>query len=447
VKSYITLARPFTLLPPLFGIISGAVCAWGSAHNPDPSRAVTLSVILTVALGSLCASFLNAASNAINQIYDLEIDRINKPSRPLVTGELTIRQAWVFSWILYALAIVPTWWVVVYPYTTWPAKFFAPLSQHECFFIYIAGMLFTFIYSAPALGRTKKHPIGANLTIAIPRGCLLKVAGWTMVAHATVAEPWYIGAIFMLFLLGAASTKDFSDIEGDRAGGCRTLPIAFGVRKAAYMIAPSFVIPWLLMPLGAHLGILTGNRLALDILGVTLSIWGAYTVWLILELGPQGARRDDPRTRRDATVLIGLLFVVLTWGALMAGLRAGSAHNTFPTMSGHWIPPGLFEQSPWWTNLFENPTTVQFIHRWLAKLLVLGVLLMAWRARRTEAVLAAAMALVQLSLGIATILTGVDIPVATLHQAGAVLLLTFVIVVRHRATPSRASPLSAIVGA
>jgi cytochrome c oxidase assembly protein subunit 15 len=172
----------------------------------------------------------------------------------------------------------------------------------------------------------------------------------------------------------------------------------------------------------------------------------AYTVWLILELGPQGARRDEPRTRRDATLLIGLLFVVLAWGALMAGLRAGAAHNTFPTMSGHWIPPGLFDQSPGWINLFENPTTVQFIHRWLAKLLVLGVLLMAWRARRAEAVLAAAMALVQLSLGIATILTGVDIAVATLHQAGAVILLTFVIVVRHRATPSRASPVSAIVG-
>jgi 4-hydroxybenzoate polyprenyltransferase len=143
-------------------------------------------------------------------------------------------------------------------------------------------MLATFIYSAPALGRTKKHPIGANLTIAIPRGCLLKVAGWTMVAHATVAEPWYIGSIFMLFLLGAASTKDFSDIEGDRAGRCRTLPIAFGVRKAAYMIAPSFVFPWLLMPLGAHIGILTGNRIALDILGAVLSLWGVYTVWLIV---------------------------------------------------------------------------------------------------------------------------------------------------------------------
>jgi cytochrome c oxidase assembly protein subunit 15 len=172
----------------------------------------------------------------------------------------------------------------------------------------------------------------------------------------------------------------------------------------------------------------------------------AYTVWLILETGRPDAARDDPRTRRATTFLIGLLLVVLTWGALMAGLRAGTGHNTFPTMSGYWIPPDLFEQSPWWINLFENPTTVQFIHRWLAKLLVLAVLVMAWRARHPEAVYAAAMALVQLSLGIATILTGVNIAVATLHQAGAVLLLTLLIVVRHRAMPSRASPVSAMVG-
>ncbi|HXG57614.1 MAG TPA: UbiA family prenyltransferase [Thermoanaerobaculia bacterium] len=282
MKAYVQLARPFTLLPPLLGIVSGAICAWGSAHNPDPSRTLTASVVLTVALGSLCAAFLNAASNAINQIYDVEIDRINKPNRPLVTGALTMRQAWIFTWVMYALAIVPTWWVVVHPYTTWSAKFFAPLPAHECFFIYIAGMIFTFVYSAPALGRTKRLPLGANLTIAIPRGCLLKVAGWTMVASASVAEPWLIGAIFMLFLLGAASTKDFSDIEGDRAGGCRTLPIACGVRKAAWMIAPFFVLPWLVIPFGVASGILTGNPLALDALAAVLALWGIYTVWLIV---------------------------------------------------------------------------------------------------------------------------------------------------------------------
>ena len=171
----------------------------------------------------------------------------------------------------------------------------------------------------------------------------------------------------------------------------------------------------------------------------------AYTIWLALELGPQGARRDDPKTRRKATALIGFLLIVMTWGAFMAGLRAGTAHNTFPTMSGYWIPPGLFDLEPWWINFFENGTTIQFVHRWLAKLLVLGVLVLAWRAPRPETLLAGAMALVQLGLGIATILSGVGIAVATLHQAGAVLLLTALIVVRHRATPSRASPLSAMV--
>lgn len=176
----------------------------------------------------------------------------------------------------------------------------------------------------------------------------------------------------------------------------------------------------------------------------------AYTVWLVLELGPQTARRDDAGNdsgaARAATVLIAVLFVVLTWGALMAGLRAGTSHNTFPTMSGYWIPPGLFELSPWWLNPFENGTTIQFIHRWLAKLLVLGVLVLAWRVRRPETLAAAAMALLQLSLGIATILSGINIGLATAHQAGAVILLTTLIVVRHRLTPSRQRPVSAMVG-
>src|SRR5258707_2704193 len=173
----------------------------------------------------------------------------------------------------------------------------------------------------------------------------------------------------------------------------------------------------------------------------------AYTVWLILELGPQAARRDDAKTRRKATALIGFLLVVMTWGALMAGLPAGTSHNTFPTLSGYWIPPGLFDLRPWWINFFENGTTIQFVHRWLAKLLVPGVLALAWRPRPPETLAAAAMALLQLGLGIATILSGVNIALATAHQAGAVLLLTTLIIVRHRAAPSPAWPVSAKVGA
>jgi 4-hydroxybenzoate polyprenyltransferase len=290
LRLYTKLARPFTLLPPLLGIISGAVCAFGSIHNPDPARELTTSVLLTVALGSLCASFLNAASNAINQIYDLEIDRLNKPNRPLVTGALSVREAWGFTWLFYALALVPTWWVVVYPYTTWAEKGAAPLAFHETFFIYLAGLVFTFVYSAPELGRTKTKGMAANLTIAIPRGMLLKVAGWAMVAHVWFVEPWYIGAIFALFIIGAASTKDFADIDGDLAGGCKTLPIVYGVKKATWIIAPFFVLPWLLIPLGVRLPdpqspehpILTGNPTLLTILGIVLTLWGAYAAWVLM---------------------------------------------------------------------------------------------------------------------------------------------------------------------
>ena len=288
--TFLVFTRPFTLLPPLLGVISGALTAFGSAHNPDPERRVDLSLVATVALGSLCAALLNAASNGINQVYDLEIDRKNKPGRPLVSGALRLSEAWWFSVILYLLAIIPTWLVVVYPHRSFVAKLLAPLTQHECFFIYLCGLLLTLVYSVPQFGRTKRNGFWANVTIAVPRGCLLKVAGWSMVASVLNLEPWYIGTIFLLFLLGASTTKDFSDMEGDRAHGCLTLPIRYGVRKAAWMITPFFIFPWLLMPLGAYLTdplhpgqrILTGNPVTLTAVGALLTLWGAFTSYLVI---------------------------------------------------------------------------------------------------------------------------------------------------------------------
>ena len=189
-------------------------------------------------LGSLCAALLNAASNAINQYYDLENDRLNKPERPLVTGAISLQAGWWFAIAIYVAAVVPTWLVVPWPVTSSAARLSAPLSLHQCFLLFLAGMVFTFVYSAPAFGRTKADAFLANLTIAIPRGCLLKVAGWSMVASVARGALVHRRGVF-LFLLGASSTKDFSDMRGDEAAGCRTLPIRFGVERAARMIAPS----------------------------------------------------------------------------------------------------------------------------------------------------------------------------------------------------------------
>ncbi len=294
-RLYAGFTRPFTLLPPLLGVISGAITAWGSASNPDvlcgSPRRWSAGLVVNLALGSACAALLNAASNVVNQCCDLENDRVNKPSRPLVTGEIPLGAAVGFASALYALAVAPTWAIVGRPLETLAEKAGAPLRLHACFLLFVAGAAFTLVYSVPALGRTKANAFAANLTIAIPRGLLLKVAGWSMVASVSTLEPWYIGAIFFLFLLGASSTKDFSDMKGDEAAGCRTLPVRYGVAAAARIIAPFFVVPWLLMPLGAWTrlpwgggrAILTGNPWVLGALGCGLAAWGLYTVGLILK--------------------------------------------------------------------------------------------------------------------------------------------------------------------
>jgi 4-hydroxybenzoate polyprenyltransferase len=297
-RLYFTFTRPFTLLPPTFGVVSGALTAFGSAHDPDPERRFTLAVAATILLGSLCAGLLNAASNVINQYHDLEIDRRNKPGRPLPSGSITPRAGRRFAVALYLLAILPTWFVVVYPRVSFMERAAAPLREHECFFIYLLGMLLTFVYSDPAWGRTKRFGVWANLTIAVPRGCLLKVAGWSMVGSVLHLEPWYIGLVFLLFLLGATTSKDFSDMEGDAAHGCRTLPIVHGVERAARFIAPFFVLPWLLIPIGCRLPdpfgrgpILSGNPVLLTLLGLSLAAWGGWTARLIVR---------DPRSLAES---------------------------------------------------------------------------------------------------------------------------------------------------
>jgi 4-hydroxybenzoate polyprenyltransferase len=257
-------SRPFTLVAPALGFASGAATAYGAA----PREAWHSDLILYPLIGLTMAAVLNGASNALNQIYDLEIDRVNKPKRPLPSGRLSLRNAWAFTWVMYAVALLLAWLV-------------APGGRHECFWIVLIATIITVLYSVPP-ARTKRLGIWANVTIAIPRGVLLKVAGWSAVKTIMAAEPWFIGAIFGLFLLGASTTKDFADMEGDAKGGCKTLPIIYGVRRAAWMISPSFVVPFLMISIGAWTGILTGNFILLQALAATMTAYGLYVCYLML---------------------------------------------------------------------------------------------------------------------------------------------------------------------
>jgi chlorophyll/bacteriochlorophyll a synthase len=256
LRDYWKFSRPFTLLPPVVGIFSGALIGYGATQAPFDLRRVILAM--------LAAAVLNAGSNGLNQIYDLSSDHVNKPDRPLPAGRISRGEAWVFTAAAYlaALAMVAA-------------------VNRQTFAIYLAAALGTVAYSAPPL-RLKRHTIASNFTIALIRGELLKVAGWAAIATVLRSiEPWYIGLIYFVFLLGATTTKDFADIEGDRAAGVRTLPVRYGAAASASIISPSFVVPWLLMAAGVWLRILNGNAAAILVLSGVLLAWGAYVIVLI----------------------------------------------------------------------------------------------------------------------------------------------------------------------
>ena len=165
--------------------------------------------------------------------------------------------------------------------------------------------------------------------------------------------------------------------------------------------------------------------------GTALLILG-YTLWLLFGLGAE-AREDHHGARLRAPIwvagsILGLIFLQLLAGALVAGLEAGFGFNTWPLINGAFIPNGLGEASPWYLNPFENPLTVQFDHRMLGySVVAAGFAQLAWLALRRappqligSALTLALIASLQALLGVWTLLLVVPIPLGVAHQTGAV---------------------------
>jgi 4-hydroxybenzoate polyprenyltransferase len=294
---YWELARPFTLIAPALGMFTGSVIALGA----QPAIPLTPWIAAKVALGTLMAAVLNAASNTLNQVTDLEADQINKPGRPIPSGRVEPQEAIRLAGWLYIAAFV-----------------LASLVGPQCTLLAGTAAVLTVMYSAPPF-RLKAVPFLANAVIALPRGVLLKVAGWSCVRDFGRTEPWYIGLIFGLFLLGATTTKDFADIRGDRAAGYRTLPVLLGPGRAAWFTAPFLVLPFLLIPFGLHRGYLTGDPWVLYGLTALLTCWGAYVAYLMLRRPDDLARTENHPSWTHMYVMmfvaqIGFALAYVVWG-------------------------------------------------------------------------------------------------------------------------------------
>ncbi|WP_182419352.1 COX15/CtaA family protein [Bartonella sp. HY038] len=148
--------------------------------------------------------------------------------------------------------------------------------------------------------------------------------------------------------------------------------------------------------------------------------------------------KEKPASRSTQIFAGWMVFLVLFQiylGALVAGLHAGLAYNTWPLMDGRFIPDGLLSQNPLWKNLFENALTVQFVHRMFAYILLVAAIFHAFKvekllpgsAHARRAMILLLLIIAQAVFGIITLLTHVPIEWGLIHQGFALLVMCFAV--------------------
>ncbi|MCG8370628.1 MAG: COX15/CtaA family protein, partial [Proteobacteria bacterium] len=166
----------------------------------------------------------------------------------------------------------------------------------------------------------------------------------------------------------------------------------------------------------------------------------AYMFWVAMSLLYPRAYIGGKHDLYGRTLaLFVLICVTVLSGGFVAGLKAGKIYNTFPMMGDYWVPPGLMALEPFWRNFFDNLTTVQFDHRLLAIATLVLVALYRFSARnadlppRAGTAISALLytAVLQVVLGIATLLLAVPVSLGAAHQAVAMVLFTIALYLVH----------------
>ena len=219
LKYYMELIRAKNCLTASFGTIVGGLIASGFKFD----------LIYYILIASLIVFLICGFGNALNDIYDIEIDRINKPFRPLPSNKISLKNAKIFSWLLVAIGLLLS------------------MFNKVCFVIAIINALALYLYAK----KYKRNKIIGNLIVAYLTGSVFVFGG------ASVNN---IGITLILFLCAMFATwsreiiKDFEDIEGDLKEGVMSLPIKYG-KKSLYVAGIFLITAVVLSPLPYIMGI------------------------------------------------------------------------------------------------------------------------------------------------------------------------------------------------
>jgi geranylgeranylglycerol-phosphate geranylgeranyltransferase len=219
------LLRPLNFLLFLAGVALGALLAIGL-------EAFTGAALVRVLLAMASAALIGGAANAINDVYDLSIDRVNRPSRPLPSGLVTSRAARLLWAVLTGLGVLL-------------GSLVSPLHGG----VAVASAALLWAYSA----RLKKSPGWGNLAVAVVLGLAILYGG--LAVRTAPGAAWLGAAFAFLTTLAREMAKDIEDTAGDAAGGARTLPLRWGQRPTARLVLAVVLVTLFALPVPAFAGL------------------------------------------------------------------------------------------------------------------------------------------------------------------------------------------------
>ncbi len=240
MNAYLEILRPFNAMMAVITIILMAVISGQFTFN-----VFLAGIVVFVATG---------AGNVINDYFDHKIDAINRPERPIPSGRITLKNAGIYSLLLFAVAIIIGFIIGLLP----------------GIIVFSSSLLM--VYYAYSL---KKKCLIGNLSISFLTG-LSFVLGGVVVNEIIISV--YLGFFAFLMTMAREIVKDMEDMEGDKMEGASTLPIVYGKRVSSIMAAFFMILASLTSPVLYFLGIFNIFYIIVLAVGIVIFLRGSVLI-------------------------------------------------------------------------------------------------------------------------------------------------------------------------
>ncbi|GAB2229849.1 hypothetical protein Droror1_Dr00014105 [Drosera rotundifolia] len=215
-KIRLQLTKPVTWPPLVWGVVCGAAASGNFHWTPED----VLKSIMCMVMSGPC---LTGYTQTLNDWYDREIDAINEPYRPIPSGAITENEVIIQIWVLLLAGLV-----IAGALDVWAGHDFPVI-----FYLALGGSFLSYIYSAPPL-KLKQNGWMGNFALGASYISLPWWAGQALFGNLTL-DVVILTILYSIAGLGIAIVNDFKSIEGDRALGLQSLPVAFGVDAAKWI--------------------------------------------------------------------------------------------------------------------------------------------------------------------------------------------------------------------